>query len=116
MVGELNNGSTIGVKQGTGTVDSNFQRSGSYSGYYMQAQNRANLDVLDLAPVHQIMLQEDSSLKATGVVFEDQTTGALLNVSATKEVILSAGAFQSPQLLMLSVSGILLVPALLQLD
>ena len=102
---ELNNGSSIGVTQGTSTVDSYFQRSGSYDGYYGQARNRTNLDVLHLAPVQRIILDKGPPLKATGVVFMDQTTGTIYNVTATKEVILSAGAFQSPQMLMVSGIG-----------
>lgn len=45
----------------------------------------------------------DGDKKATGVLVE--TDGFLYQLSATREVILSAGAFQSPQLLMVSGIG-----------
>jgi choline dehydrogenase len=45
----------------------------------------------------------DDNKKATGVIVE--TDGFVYELSATREVILSAGAFQSPQLLMVSGIG-----------
>ncbi|AQG81702.1 GMC family oxidoreductase [Spirosoma montaniterrae] len=63
--------------------------------------NRPNLTVLTRAHTKQVLLQND---RATGIEFvtgKNQTQTA----TARREVILSAGAFQSPQLLMLSGIG-----------
>jgi choline dehydrogenase-like flavoprotein len=49
-------------------------------------------------------LEDDTGkLKATGVVYIDYVEGRTLNVTANKEVIMSAGSVQTPQLLMLLV-------------
>ena len=63
--------------------------------------SRPNLTVITRALTKQVILRND---RATGVEFvtgKNQTQTA----TATKEVIVSAGAFQSPQLLMLSGIG-----------
>ena len=58
-----------------------------------------------MSPVQQVILQESGNGSvATGVVYTDYATGQTLNATATKEVIMSAGAIKTPQLLMLSVS------------
>ncbi|KAI9148975.1 GMC oxidoreductase [Paramyrothecium foliicola] len=103
---ELNGGVNIGAKQETFTMDTQFQRTSSYDSYYMQAKNRQNLKVLTMSPVQQIILEvTDDAVKATGVVYLDYATGQALNATANKEVILSAGALTTPQLLMLSGIG-----------
>ncbi|KAL2285965.1 hypothetical protein FJTKL_07223 [Diaporthe vaccinii] len=106
VVNELNTGNATGVKQGLGTLDNRLRRSSSFDSFYRQAQNRSNLDVLFNAPVSELVLDTDGDTPAaTGVVFVDQNTGLIHQVSASKEVILSMGAFHSPQLLMLSGIG-----------
>ena len=61
--------------------------------------------VITDAQVNQILLKgTGSNVQATGVVYRDKMSGLTKNVTAAKEVILSAGVFKSPQLLMLSVS------------
>ncbi|KAK7730712.1 hypothetical protein SLS57_001543 [Botryosphaeria dothidea] len=106
IVEELNNGNGVGVKQGTGTLTKELRRSSSYDSFYKQAQGRPNLDVLFYAPVTKIMT--DNSTGATvayGVSFIDQKTSLVHQVNATNEVIVSMGAFHSPQLLMVSGMG-----------
>jgi choline dehydrogenase len=106
VVNELNTGNATGVKQGLGTLDNRLRRSSSFDSFYRQAENRTNLDVLFNAPVTELVIDKQGSKpKATGVVFVDQNTGLIHQVSAAKEVIMSMGAFHSPQLLMLSVSA-----------
>lgn len=106
VVNELNAGNATGVKQGLGTLDNRLRRSSSFDSFYRQAENRSNLDVLFNAPVSELVLDtEGDTPTATGVVFVDQNTGLIHQVSASKEVILSMGAFHSPQMLMLSVSA-----------
>lgn len=104
IVNELNTGNSTGVKQGTGNLDSIYRRSSSYDGYYKQAANRTNLNVLFDSPVSRILFENtNGSAVATGVEFTDERTSLVHRVMAKKEVIVSMGGFQSAQLLMLSV-------------
>jgi choline dehydrogenase len=76
-------------------------RRGSTSQRYLQpALQRANLRVESGAVVRRIIFE---GLKAVGV--EYQKDGALHRVMAAREIILCGGAFNSPQLLMLSGVG-----------
>lgn len=103
-VKELNGGINIGAKQEPLTMDTKFRRSSSYDNYYKQSQGRPNLRVLEMSPVQQIIVEETGgAVKASGVVYTDYASGQTLNATANKEVILSAGAFKTPQILMLSV-------------
>ena len=101
---ELNNGTNVGAKREPFTSDG-FRRASSYDAYYLPAENRTNLHVATRAQVQSIILEQkvNGSLSATGVVYNDIASGMTLNVSANFEVILSAGAIQTPQVLMLSV-------------
>lgn len=77
------------------------RRHSAATAFLKPALNRPNLSVITHAHTKQILIQND---RATGVEFitgKNQTQQA----TARKEVILSAGAFQSPQLLMLSGIG-----------
>ncbi|KIX93843.1 uncharacterized protein Z520_10468 [Fonsecaea multimorphosa CBS 102226] len=107
IVNELNNGNNTGVKQGTGCFDSRLRRSSSYDAFYKPVQNRTNLDVLHYASVTSIQFTKDSNgtSRATGVSFTDQPTGQFITVNAAKEVIVTMGAFNTPQLLMISGIG-----------
>jgi choline dehydrogenase len=109
VVRDLNSGNGTGVKQGTGTLDARLRRSSSYDAYYKPVRGRGNLDVLFYAPVQSIMFDDTNGRggkpKAKGVAFVDHPTGLVHEVRAAKEVILSMGAFHSPQLLMVSGIG-----------
>ncbi|KAF7591431.1 hypothetical protein BBP40_001592 [Aspergillus hancockii] len=102
IVEELNAGNGTGVKQGTANLDSRYRRSSSYDGFYKQAANRTNLDVRYYASVTKISIDNAT---ARGVVYTDQRTSLVRNITARKEVVVSMGAFHSPQLLMLSGLG-----------
>ncbi|GKT87662.1 GMC oxidoreductase [Colletotrichum tofieldiae] len=106
IVEDHNTGNSTGVKQGTGHLDANFLRSSSYDSYLKQALGRKNLDVLYFAPVWKINFDKSGEKpRAEGVAFMDHPTGIVHEVKAKKEVIVSAGAFNSPQLLMVSGVG-----------
>ncbi|KAM0270233.1 hypothetical protein ACHAQH_009515 [Verticillium albo-atrum] len=106
IVHDYNTGNSTGVKQGTATLDANLLRSSSYDGYLKKAINRTNLDVLYYAPVQRLLWDtEGEKPRATGVQFLDHPTGRMYQVHAAKEVVVSMGAFQTPQLLMVSGFG-----------
>lgn len=82
------------------------ERSYSASGYYEPVSGRANLHLLTEAIVTEILLEpadQGPDWVAKGV--RVRHGGEEVNVAALKEVILSAGSVQSPQLLELSGLG-----------
>ncbi|MFT5636027.1 MAG: choline dehydrogenase, partial [Cognaticolwellia sp.] len=78
----------------------NGQRCSSAKGYLTPALTRPNLTVLTKALVEKIQINEGV---ATGVKL--QLDGQPIELTASKEVLLSAGAINSPQVLMLSGIG-----------
>lgn len=79
----------------------NQKRHSTPGAFLKPVLDRPNLTVLTNSLTHQILIEKD---RATGIEFQTgkSTTQQAL---ATKEVILSAGAFNSPHLLMLSGIG-----------
>ncbi|KAF4342456.1 glucose-methanol-choline oxidoreductase:gmc oxidoreductase [Fusarium beomiforme] len=106
IVQDLNNGKNVGVKQGTATLTSKYRRSSAYD-YYKAASKRPNVDIFHNAPVQQITFSKNATGTpvATGVIFIDHTQGRFRTVAASKEVIVTLGTFQSPQMLMVSGIG-----------
>ena len=101
-VGETDdfNGAT---QEGFGWFDTTIKngvRASTATAFLKPIKNRKNLTILTKAHVKNIVLKNK---KATGVVFLKK--GKLHTATATKEVILSAGAIHSPHLLMLSGIG-----------
>ncbi|CAE7196210.1 hypothetical protein CFE70_007750 [Pyrenophora teres f. teres 0-1] len=106
IVQDLNLGNSEGVKHGTITMDDKLRRSSSYDSFYKQAANRTNLKVLHDAPVSGLIMDTTGSKpRAIGVSYIEQRTALVNRVRARKEVIVSLGAFQSPQLLITSGIG-----------
>lgn len=106
IVNELNTGNNTGIRQGTGCLDSKYRRSSSYDSFYKQAEGRPNLDVLYYAVAQAIQFGKtgNGTTRATGITYIDEQEGLWHVANATKEVIVSMGAFQTPQFLMVSVS------------
>jgi choline dehydrogenase len=80
------------------------RHAGTSEASYLQqslAQDEVRLEVFIHTMAKKIIF--DSNKTAKGVVVE--TAGKPYTLNATREVILSAGAFQSPQLLMVSGLG-----------
>ncbi|OTB15722.1 putative GMC oxidoreductase [Daldinia sp. EC12] len=79
-----------------------MERSHSANAYYHPVKSRENLHVLTNAVVEKVLFEEDST-KVTGVQYRygNETRTA----TASKEVIIAAGAIQSPKLLELSGIG-----------
>ena len=77
-------------------------RHGAATAFLKPALKRSNLKVITNAVVSRIIIKDD---RASGVEFIDAKSGGTSKVYTKKEVILSAGSFQSPQILMLSGIG-----------
>lgn len=78
----------------------NGQRCSTAKGYITPALSRSNLTVLTKALVEKILIEDNV---AVGVQL--QLNGQTLELTANKEVLLCAGAINSPQVLMLSGIG-----------
>lgn len=72
--------------------------------YLRPAKDRANLEILTNAYAYKIVFQ-GTPPKAIGVKYVHRNNEVVCLVKATKEIILSAGAFGSPQILMHSGIG-----------
>lgn len=77
------------------------RRASASNAYLKPARNRANLEVLTHARTTRILF---SGTRASGVEFR-RSDGELRTATANREVIVSAGVYHSPQLLMLSGIG-----------
>ncbi len=110
--GFIDAGKAIGLPKGTDyngerqNATARFQftikdgkRHSAAAAFLKPAMSRKNLTVKTKSPVARILIEND---KATGVQLHGNN-GATIN--ANKEVILSAGAFHSPQILQLSGIG-----------
>ncbi|KAI0707691.1 GMC oxidoreductase [Earliella scabrosa] len=102
---EPGNGNAIGAATILGSIDARTAtRSYSANAYYAPNAVRKNLYVLTKSHVSRILFRPgDSPLTATGVEFINGETR--YTVKARREVILCAGAFQTPQILELSGIG-----------
>ncbi|XP_054709909.1 uncharacterized protein LOC129219656 [Uloborus diversus] len=76
------------------------QRCSTAKAYLVPAENRTNLDILTDAYVRKIIIEKG---RAVGVQFDHE--GSTYEVKAKREVILSAGATNTPKILMLSGIG-----------
>ncbi|KAI0839512.1 GMC oxidoreductase [Hypoxylon sp. FL0890] len=79
------------------------ERSYAATAYYDPVKDRPNLKVLTNATVEKILFEVADSTRATGV--RCRHNNKTETVLCSKEVILSAGAFQSPKILELSGIG-----------
>lgn len=78
----------------------NGERCGSAAGYLAPVRKRANLTIIKHALANRVTF---TGKRATGVEFEQH--GQVRTAIAAREVILAAGTYGSPQLLMLSGIG-----------
>ncbi|KZT03818.1 GMC oxidoreductase [Laetiporus sulphureus 93-53] len=106
---DMNAGYPLGVGFAQFAINSLGRRSSSATAYLEPAINRSNLDVLITTQVTRLIAAADStntSLPTFSAVEMAQSANATrYTVSASKEVILSAGAINTPQLLLLSGIG-----------
>jgi choline dehydrogenase len=101
---DFNSGSLLGCQYCSSTINPTAEtRDSSQTSFLNEAasQGLTNLKVFTLTLAKKILF--DSNKQATGVLVESD--GLSYTLTIKKEVILSAGAFQSPQLLMVSGIG-----------
>ena len=89
-----------GVARGELTIDEKGNRASTYAAYLKPAMKRPNLEVVTGALVERVLLD---GRRATGIRFT--RSGEVCEAIAAREVILSGGSYNSPQLLMLSGIG-----------
>lgn len=82
------------------TIDQRGRRNSTAKAFLAPAMNRPNLKVLTNCLVHKILFEGKT---AVGVRYEQG--GEVKEEKVNREILLCAGAFQSPQLLMLSGVG-----------
>ncbi|TDZ53041.1 Dehydrogenase patE [Colletotrichum trifolii] len=101
---DFNSGELMGAQYCSDTIAAKTQkRESSQTSFLTEAIGRKNLKVYTLTLAKKILF--DGNKKATGVVITSNAGITTYTLKARKEVILSAGAFQSPQLLMVSGVG-----------
>ncbi len=97
---DINTPGTTGIGYTQATVSRRGRRASSYQAFLKPAMQRPNLTVMTDALVERVELD---GLRASGVCVRTATGSE--TIGATHEVILSAGALQSPKLLQLSGIG-----------
>ncbi|OBZ73035.1 Pyranose dehydrogenase 1 [Grifola frondosa] len=103
---DMNSGNTIGVGWAQYTIGDG-SRASSSTAYVEPFLSRANFDVLIQTQVTKVIQTGTQSGTPVfrGVQFAQSSSGPRYALNATTEVILSAGAINSPQILMLSGIG-----------
>ncbi|KAF9567995.1 alcohol oxidase [Agrocybe pediades] len=107
--GEINDGFPMGQAYLPLTVDpTHMTRSSSSASFLAVAAQRKNLQVITSALATRLLFAPTTPANptpvVTGVEYSD-VNGKLQQATATREVVLSAGTFGSPQLLMVSGIG-----------
>ncbi len=98
---DYNGASQFGASLMQFTIKDGFRHSCA-TAFLKPVLSRPNLTILTRAQAKKIIIKND---RASGIEFFTKN-GSVSTVTARKEVILSAGAFHSPQLLMLSGVGV----------
>ncbi|OHW94724.1 glucose-methanol-choline oxidoreductase [Colletotrichum incanum] len=97
------NGNLLGHSWQLGTIrEADSVRSSSETAYLRPIMSRPNLSVFHYTMAERILFDNKT---ATGVEYTSTASNCSGTISAAKEVILTAGAFQSPQLLQVSGVG-----------
>ncbi|MCJ1390735.1 hypothetical protein MMC18_003596 [Xylographa bjoerkii] len=102
LLAGANSGNLLGFTELTCTIDpKTATRSSSESSFLQEAIRTSDLQVYQQTLAQQILFDGNQTASGVSVV----TAGLKYTLSARKEVICSAGAFRSPQLLMVSGIG-----------
>jgi len=100
LTDDIHDGDEEGVGRVELTIDRNGRRASTYEAYLKPAMSRPNLTVRINAMTQRVVTE---GKRATGVEYRHD--GQLKTALASREVILSGGSYNSPQLLMLSGIG-----------
>lgn len=84
------------------TVDRKGKRASAYEAFLAPVKRRANLSIVTHCMVKRIVIEDG---RAVAIECEREGVGEAVRYAARREVILSAGVYKSPQLLMLSGVG-----------
>ncbi|KAJ4470220.1 alcohol oxidase [Lentinula aciculospora] len=89
------------------TLHSDRRSSSAWSYLYPQAQQRTGLTVLTAHQVNSVLTSASASgnIIATGVLVEPTIGGPVIMINASREVVITAGALQSPVILQRSGIG-----------
>ncbi|KAL1758662.1 hypothetical protein FB107DRAFT_258463 [Schizophyllum commune] len=101
---DMNSGEHLGIGWTQALIDSGV-RSSSKAYLAPDYLSRDNLDVLLYARVSRVVGTEEDALTLRSVEYQDGPDGELKNLTAGKEVILSAGSVHTPVILMHSGIG-----------
>ncbi|RYN79412.1 hypothetical protein AA0117_g3810 [Alternaria alternata] len=95
-----NNGEAYGTSWYPNTMNPKTgERSHARNSYYDPVMSRSNLKVVLQTLATELVFDGDKKLTAKGVKVTDKTTGSSTTYYAKKEVILAAGAVNTPKLL-----------------
>ena len=98
---DLNSGSLLGTQYNQSTINPIDETRCTSEAFLANSAFSGRLHLYTNTLVHKVLFNDNK--QATGV--KARTMGRDINLKARQEVILSAGAFQSPQLLILSGIG-----------
>lgn len=101
FVDDINTENVLGYVNAQATV-SNGRRQSTAKSFLVPAKNRTNLHIVKHAHVQKILINDENIANGVEFLYKNEK---IIRVTNRKEVILSAGAVSSPQLLMLSGIG-----------
>lgn len=100
LTDDIHAGDEEGVGKVELTIDRHGRRASTYEAYLKPAMGRPNLTVITGALTQRVLTE---GKRATGVEYRRE--GQLFTATASREVILSGGTYNTPQILMLSGIG-----------
>ncbi len=100
LTDDIHDGNEEGVSKVELTIDRNGRRASTYEAYLKPAMSRPNLTVVTGALTQRVLTQ---GKRAIGVEYRRE--GEFITAKAGREVILSGGSYNTPQILMLSGIG-----------
>ncbi|KAJ9479711.1 Choline dehydrogenase [Pseudozyma hubeiensis] len=104
---DMSSGNILGAQYSTITVEASNGKRATSRSFYQQAldDRRTNLNVIFEALAKKVVFDTTGSRPRAVAVEYTLPLGIKKTIRASKEIIISAGAFQSPQLLMVSGIG-----------